>query len=837
MRPIFSIFLLILSSVSCLFSQQVTSLERVETWEIPFTLVTDSLNVKKEKLQISALLKQPFALSPNTPTISTLQANKGGIFSLKETKYKGQGFLSTYRFVVYTPHYTKITIQAKGTARLSLYHEDRLLGSSLEPTMQDSLPLISVPLDLHAGVSTFYLRTLQLKDDSIAPQISVLVKQKEKASSCALSFNPKTPQLLSPQFMNSGKFLSSVALSPSGKYILAVYYNIEDKRTSYFGRLYNNKGEVLRETKELAFYKWTPSEDRFYYVRNEGKRRALFTSDPLGQNEQMLVACLPEKGQPFLKGNLILIYQTDEGDKKDPKVQFVRDPDDRQKYWRDNRSLYLIHKGTGALSPLTFGKQNIHLSDVSSEGKLLLIRSYTNWYKTPYYFNDLYLFDPSTAQTDTLIKGDVDIRMALFTPQKEEIAILGSPNSLGRIGNTLNGKNLVGNGYEGELFLFNIKSHQAKSLSKEFKPSISSVIGDEKGTLYFACEEGSRVGLYQWTKRCGIRKIPTSESYIKDFSLAKGTGDIAYIGQSETNADRLKKITAKGETVLWDLDAEKMKGILRPVAKDFPFTFKDGTSIDAWYYLPPHFDPSKQYPLLVYYYGGTAPTQRYMEGRWSLPMYAAQGYIVLTLNPSGTTGYGQEFAARHINAWGEPTATEIIACIETFIKEHSFVNKKKIGCFGASYGGFMTQYLVSKTNLFAAAVSHAGISSISNYWGSGYWGIGYSTVASYGSYPWNRKDIYVEQSPLFRADKINTPLLLLHGDSDTNVPTSESVNLYNALKLLGKDVAFIKFTKEDHSIQEIERKLRWTESIMAWFAKYLQDDSSWWETLYGKEEQ
>lgn len=149
----------------------------------------------------------------------------------------------------------------------------------------------------------------------------------------------------------------------------------------------------------------------------------------------------------------------------------------------------------------------------------------------------------------------------------------------------------------------------------------------------------------------------------------------------------------------------------------------------------------------------------------------------------------------------------------------------------------MTQYLVSKTNLFAAAVSHAGISSISNYWGSGYWGIGYSTVASYGSYPWNRKDIYVEQSPLFRADKINTPLLLLHGDSDTNVPTSESVNLYNALKLLGKDVAFIKFTKEDHSIQEIERKLRWTESIMAWFAKYLQDDSSWWETLYGKEEQ
>lgn len=101
----------------------------------------------------------------------------------------------------------------------------------------------------------------------------------------------------------------------------------------------------------------------------------------------------------------------------------------------------------------------------------------------------------------------------------------------------------------------------------------------------------------------------------------------------------------------------------------------------------------------------------------------------------------------------------------------------------------MTQYLVSKTDLFAAAISHAGISSISNYWGSGYWGMGQAQ--------WLRMVAILGIAPistsLVRADKINTPLLLLHGDSDTNVPLAESVNLYTPPKVLDRDVALITF--------------------------------------------
>jgi len=208
------------------------------------------------------------------------------------------------------------------------------------------------------------------------------------------------------------------------------------------------------------------------------------------------------------------------------------------------------------------------------------------------------------------------------------------------------------------------------------------------------------------------------------------------------------------------------------------------------------------------------------------------GYVVYTLQPSGTIGYGQEFAARHVNAWGEKTADEIIAGTQQFYREHPFVDSTKVGCIGASYGGFMTQFLQTKTNIFAAAVSHAGISNITSYWGEGYWGYSYSAGASAGSYPWNNPRLYTEQSPLFHADKINTPLLLLQGGADTNVPIGESIQMFNALRILGKTVEFVTVDGENHAIYTYQKRIDWNKTIYAWFARWLKDQPEWWQALY-----
>ena len=222
----------------------------------------------------------------------------------------------------------------------------------------------------------------------------------------------------------------------------------------------------------------------------------------------------------------------------------------------------------------------------------------------------------------------------------------------------------------------------------------------------------------------------------------------------------------------------------------------------------------------------------FFEGHYPLHLYAAQGYVVYIINPSGAAGFGQEFSSRHVNTAGKGVADDIIEGTKAFLAAHPYVDAKRIGCIGASYGGFMTQYLQTQTDIFAAAVSHAGISDHTSYWGEGYWGYSYSEVSMAESYPWNRKDLYVDQSPLFNADKIHTPLLFLHGSADTNVPIGESIQMFTALKLLGRPTAFVVVDGENHGISNYQKRVKWQNTIFAWFAKYLKNDNGWWQALY-----
>jgi dipeptidyl aminopeptidase/acylaminoacyl peptidase len=254
--------------------------------------------------------------------------------------------------------------------------------------------------------------------------------------------------------------------------------------------------------------------------------------------------------------------------------------------------------------------------------------------------------------------------------------------------------------------------------------------------------------------------------------------------------------------------------------------------MDGFVYYPPGFDPARKYPVIVYYYGGTSPITRDFGGRYPKNIWAGQDYIVYVPNPSGATGYGQEFAARHVNDWGILTAPEVIEGTEKFLAAHPFADGTKVGCMGASYGGFLTEYIITQTDLFAAAVSHAGISDISSYWGEGLWGYAYGARALAGSFPWADRELYIEQSPIFHADKITTPLLLVHGDADVNVPKGESDQLFTALKLLGKEVEYVQIVGQDHHILNHEQRIVWNDTIMAFLAKFLKDRPDWWDEMY-----
>ena len=493
------------------------------------------------------------------------------------------------------------------------------------------------------------------------------------------------------------------------------------------------------------------------------------------------------------------------------------------------------------MSRLTYGSAGVYLSDISQDAKKLLL-CYTRFdpAKMPFERRTIVEMDAYTGKVDTLLADTAFISSAIYSPDATRLLISASPASFNRLGCEV-GKDMNPNAFDYRLYLYDIVSHRTKPLLPGFKPSVGNYQwsrGD--GQIYFVADDASGRGIFSLNPESGaVKSYRIPIECVSGFSMAVGqrkNPDFMAFGQSGERARDM--VIGKLDTTtprvkpFGPLSFEKSVGdVAVGSCRDWKFLTSRGDSIDGFFFLPPNFDETKKYPMIVYYYGGCTPSTKCLEYQYPVQVLAGQGYVVYVVNPSGCIGYGQEFAARHVNAWGKRTAEDIIEGTRQFCKEHTFVDASKIGCMGASYGGFMTQYLQTRTDLFAAAVSHAGISNIASYWGGGYWGYTYGECAQYGSFPWNNPSLYVEQSPLFSADKIKTPLLLLHGTVDTNVPTNESQQLYTALKILGKEVEYVQVDGENHVIVDYKKRMAWQQVIFAWFAKHLKNDDAWWKSL------
>ncbi len=636
-----------------------------------------------------------------------------------------------------------------------------------------------------------------------------------------------------------GTHFSGASISPNGRYLIVNYSTVRPGgTTSARARLVDlQTGNTLREVS--SGIRWMPRSDKYYFVREGIDGRQLIATEPLSGTQQVLAQNLPNGNYTMSPTEDFLIYtiQT-EGPKEDTGVYQVVEPDDRQPGWRTRTNIARYDMRTGLMQPLTYGHHNISLQDISDDGsQILFMKSESRLTARPTTVFSLYRMNLTTMQTELVVERDGFISQACFSPDGRQILVAGSPEALGGIG--LNVKaGQTPSMIDQQLYVYS--NRQFIPLTKTFNPSVGRMKWNRAdGNIYFTAEDRDSVNLFCLNpKTYRISKVSVPEEMVMSMSFAATSPVMAFYGLSASNSDRLYTIDLRRHKtqLVEDLSAVTLKDVRLGRCEPWTFVSSRGDTICCRYYLPASFEPSKQYPMIVNYYGGCSPTSRNFESRYPQHAYASLGYVVLVVNPSGATGFGQEFSARHVNTAGEGVAQDIIEATQTFCRQHTYVNAKKIGCIGASYGGFMTQYLQTVTDIFAAAISHAGISDHTSYWGEGYWGYSYSEVSMANSYPWTDRHLFVEQSPLFRADKIHTPLLFLHGDADTNVPVGESIQMYTALKLLGRETAMVLVKAQDHHILDYQKRIRWQNTIFAWFAKYLKDNPAWWNSMYGEKD-
>lgn len=654
-----------------------------------------------------------------------------------------------------------------------------------------------------------------------------------------ISLRTDAMEYMSMDFGRTGEGIYGVSMSPSGRYVILTTSRMVNLQSHYSAVLYDGGKRVGLLPEELSRAQWMPKSDRLYYTRLTDQGRELLAYDVTRGTTELLALGVPEGYLTIAPTeDKAIFYKETKGDTQDPLVDRVLGRDDHRYITgpRNRSDLWLYDFRSGVSRPLTYGYRSTGLSDISPDGKRIIFSVTDNDVTTsPFYATGYYELELETMKVDTLFAPTADLSYVGYTADPTKLLVLGTPDAFDGLGRNIP-EGMITNTYETEIYLYDLSSGKARVYTKDFDPAVQSVrLAQDQLRAIFRASDRDYQHLYSLDLRSGvIRQLPTSEDYVGSFAVDAACRRYAYTGESTNSSERahLGDALQSRTEVLYDLASVKMKDLKMGEVGDWSFTMPDGGKVPGRYYLPPTFDPTKKYPMLVYYYGGTSPTGRMFDWYYSQPMYATQDYVVLVLNPSGTTGWGQEYSARHVNAWGDRTADEIIAAVKGFCESHPFVRADRIGCFGASYGGFMTQYLLTKTDLFACGISHAGISTLSSYWGQGTWGIGYSTVASTGSYPWNNPKLYTEHSPLFRADRIHTPLLLTHGTSDTNVPFGESVQLYNALKILGRPVEMLRVYGEDHHVAGLEAQERWMHSMMAWFQKWLKDDPTWWDSLY-----
>lgn len=250
----------------------------------------------------------------------------------------------------------------------------------------------------------------------------------------------------------------------------------------------------------------------------------------------------------------------------------------------------------------------------------------------------------------------------------------------------------------------------------------------------------------------------------------------------------------------------------------------DGKKMLVWHVLPPDFDPSKKYPTLLYCQGGPQSTvSQFFSYRWNLQLMASKGYIVVAPCRRGMPGFGQAWNLAISKDWGGQCMKDYLSAIDDASKE-SYVDKNRLGCIGASFGGYSAFYLAGiHQKRFKCFLSHCGVFNLESMYGTTeeMWFVNFDIGGPY----WDskNKEAYEKFSPHKWVKNWDSPMMVIHGEKDFRVPVSEGMQAFQAARLKGLPARLLLFPEEGHWIQSPQNGLLWQREFYSWLDQWLKN--------------
>ncbi len=522
--------------------------------------------------------------------------------------------------------------------------------------------------------------------------------------------------------------------------------------------------------------------------------------------------------------------------------------------WRNDSEVY-FHALDGAEGKLTEGRYNPESFLISPDGGKLVLTRTVPVPRRPFLLPEIWTVSTSTGEAKRVYDGGLGrVQNLTFSPDGGRLAFAAPADPVvPREG--LDNIYPDHNAAELDLWILDLATGEAENRTRDFAPAVvGSYYGTGRGGLLLWREDGRiaftaaygkhiRFYLYDPDAGAGFEEIDLPTPGASMVAASRRGTRLVYQADRLNDFPRVYQFDWKrrrgGELFAHNETLRRLTTLPRTVQYDY--VNEDGTTIPGYLVYPAGYDSTKSYPMIVDFYGGVIG---YGDGfRWGEQVYADRGYFVYVPVPRGASGYGQEFADDHNNDWGRKAGVDMNRGVKHVIAHVPGVDGARVAPTSGSYGGFMTMYLLSMPKDdpdcfdYATGISGYGISDIASYWGAGWWGFLYSDYAAApGSFPWNNRELYVGQSPLYRADNITAPLLMFHGEEDINVPIVESDQMYTALKVLGREVEFIRWPNEGHNIYSKRAKYLLTKRMnLEWMDKHLRGLPGAWDKRMEKE--
>ncbi len=373
-----------------------------------------------------------------------------------------------------------------------------------------------------------------------------------------------------------------------------------------------------------------------------------------------------------------------------------------------------------------------------------------------------------------------------------------------------------------DIFIYDRNSERLKSLTDNLDLSAEQILWSvDSKYIYFNADKEINKAVFKIDIASGNVDTILDENVNSDLAFSTDGKSIFFKKQSSILPYEIFRMSSSGNDVkqVTYLNKERLLKVEMNPVETFWSDGAEGAKVQSILVKPPFFDPKKKYPMIFLIHGG--PQGNWPDEfhyRWNLQLFASKGYVVVAPNPRGSTGYGQKFTDEISQDWGGKVFTDLMNAYDYAINNFNFIDKNNTFAAGASYGGYMIDWIEGHTDRFNALVSHDGVFNTESSYGTTeeLW----FPEWEFGGTPWESREIYEKWSPHRYIQNAKTPMLVIHSANDFRVAEEQGFQLFTSLQRLGIESKFLYFPDETHFVTKPQNSRLWWNTIFDWFNEH-----------------